>query len=74
MIEKLRKINNGLLLLNKNSKEKEKYELIAKILEDDQCFFKIDIETSYAILRDLGVKEENLRSIYQELIDISRFS
>ena len=70
MIEKLREICDKQLVLNK---DKEKYILIKKILNDKKCFLKMNIETSYAILRDLGVKEENLKSIYQELIDIKNF-
>ena len=74
MIEKLRKINEGLLILNKNNEQKEKYELIKKILKDDKCFFKMDMETSYALLRDLEIKEKDLEKIYKELIDDKYFS
>ena len=70
MIEKLRKICDGLIKLNKNEK---KYLIIKKILKDEKCFMKMDIETSFAILRDLGIKDDNLTNIYKELIDIKKF-
>ena len=70
MIEKLRKICDGLIKLNKNE---EKYPIIKKILKDEKCFMKMDIETSFAILRDLGIKDDNLTNIYKELIDIKNF-
>lgn len=69
MIEKLRKICDGQIKLNNN----QKYFIIKKILDDEKCFLKMEIETSFAILRDLGIKEENLVSIYKELIDIKEF-
>ncbi len=70
MIEKLRKICDGEIKLSSNN---EKYLIIRKILNDDKCFLKMNIETSLAILRDLGIKEENLMGIYEELIDIKNF-
>ena len=33
-----------------------------------------EFETAYAILRDLGFKEENLQEVYKELIDIKNFN
>lgn len=69
MIERLRKITSGLIKLNKNSENEEKYLLIEKILKDEKCFFKMDIETSFSILRDLQIKEEDISKIYKELID-----
>ena len=38
-------------------------------MEDDNCFFKMNIEYAYAILRDLGIPEEELEYIYFKLID-----
>ena len=34
---------------------------------------KMNIETSYAILRELNIPEENLKTIYSNLIDSSKF-
>lgn len=71
MIEKLQSINDNLIELNINDAEKlKKHQLIKKILADSKCFFKIEIEYAYSILRDLGIPEENLKKVYTELIDI----
>ena len=70
MINELRIINNKL----KEETPDKKYILIDKILKDDKCFFKMDIETSYAILRDLKIKEEDLQKVYEALIDITNYS
>ncbi len=69
MINKLRKINDELLRRAVDTKEKKKYEIIKKIMKDDNCFFKMDIEYAYSILRDLGIEEEKIRGIYMCLID-----
>lgn len=68
MINKLRKINKNLLFNAKTKEEKKKQELIMRILKDDFCFNKMSIEDAYNILRDLKVKEEELKSIYTSLI------
>ena len=39
-----------------------------------QCFLKMDIETSYALLRELNVSEESLKKIYSNLIDPSNIA
>ena len=54
---------------NKDNKEiLENYKLIKEILNKDDCFLNMSIEYAYAILRDLGVSEEKLKSVYLELI------
>ncbi len=69
MLDKLIAINDKLLLIGKkNNRDIEKHLLIKELLQDKQCFFKLDIETSYAILRDLGFKEDELKMVYLELI------
>ncbi len=71
MLEKLKMLNNKLIELNVNNVENlKKYELIQKILSDDKCFFKMEIEYAYAILRDLGIEESDLKKVYMELIDV----
>ena len=71
MLEKLKMLNNKLIELNVNNAENlKKYELIQKILSDDKCFFKMEIEYAYAILRDLGIEESDLKKVYMELIDV----
>lgn len=70
ILEKLRKINEDMLVLYKDDKAKTKRQKsIQKVLNDDKCFFKMTIEQSYDILRDLGIEEGALRSIYYKLID-----
>ena len=70
MIEKLREVNDKLIKLNVNDeKNLKKYKLIQKILKDDKCFFKMKIEYAYSILRDLGIKEQDLKKVYLELIN-----
>lgn len=70
MIDNLRKINYKLIELNKdNELELQKQNLIRKILSDFDCFHKMDISTSYAILRDLNIPEEQIKDIYMKLID-----
>lgn len=66
MIKKLRIITQE--LINKNM-DKEKYQIIDKILKDDLCFFKMDIDTSISILLDLGFNESDAKELYKELID-----
>ena len=61
MIEKLRELAR----LN-ISKNKNKYELILKILDDENCFKKMNIKTSYSILSDLGFKGDELKNAYNK--------
>ena len=39
------------------------------MLNDKECFFKINIETAYALLRELNIPEDELKNTYEELID-----
>ena len=48
-----------------------KYELIKKILNEKDCFLKMNIEYAYAILRDLKIPEDQIRNVYLELISIN---
>ncbi len=69
MLEQLVEINNQIINQISDEEKKEKHLLIKKILDDKQCFLKMNIETSYAILRELNIPEENLKSTYLNLID-----
>ncbi len=71
MLEKLIEINNSIINQTINEQEKEKHLLIKKILDDKNCFLKMNIETSYALLRELNIPEENIKSTYLDLIDSS---
>lgn len=69
MIDVLKLRVNKLIEENKDNKEiLEKYKLIKEILNKDDCFLNMSIEYAHAILRDLGVPEEKLKSVYLELI------
>ena len=69
MIDVLKLRVNKLIEENKDSKEiLEKYNLSTEILNKDDCFLNMSIGYAYAILRDLGVPEEKLKSVYLELI------
>lgn len=68
-LDLLRQKANELLQNNiDNENERKKFEIIENILTDDDCFLKIDIEYAYAILRDLGVSEDQVRALYFDLI------
>lgn len=69
MIDKLIVINDKIISQTLDEEKREKHLLIKKMLNDKQCFFKINIETAYALLRELEIPENNLKSIYLELID-----
>ena len=59
MMDELRKIAK--LNMKKNN---DKDELINQILQDDDCFKKMDI----SILSDLGFKEDEIKQVYNEII------
>ncbi len=72
MIEKLKIINEKYIEEYKeNSHELKKYELIKKILNEKDCFLKMNIEYAYAILRDLKIPEDKIKEVYLELISIN---
>lgn len=74
MQEDLKKLNELIIEKNKdNTKIKEKHTIIKKLLEDPECFFKMSIEDSYALLRELGIKEEDLILVYSSLIDSTNY-
>ena len=73
MLEKLIEINNIIINQTNDEKKKEKHLLIKKILDYKQCFLKMDIETSYALLRELNIPENDLKSVYSNLIDPSNY-
>ena len=71
MVNKLKEINDSLIMINKNNPiEQKKHILIKKLLEDKNCFMKLDAESAYAILRDLQVSEEHLKEVYIQLLEI----
>ena len=69
MLEKLIEINQTIIQQTTDEEKRKKHLLIKKILDDKQCFLKMNIETSYALLRELNIPEEDLRDIYSMLIN-----
>ena len=69
LIDKLIAENNKIIEETNDKDKKEKHMLIKKILEDRECFLKMNIETSYALLRELDVPEIALKEVYLELIE-----
>ena len=69
MIDKLIVINDKIISQTLDEEKRAKHLLIKKMLNDKQNFFKINIETAYALLRELEIPENDLKSIYLELID-----
>lgn len=49
-----------------NSTKDKKYDLINNLLNDDECFFKIDYDTAICILKDLDI--DNVDETYFQLI------
>lgn len=48
----------------------EKYQVIEEILRNDNAFLEMDVDMSLSILRDLGIKEQDLNNVYLHLIKI----
>lgn len=64
---------SGVIMINKIRELAEKYkgenkELISNILKFDDAFLNMDIETSYSILRELGVPEKDIEKVFIELV------
>lgn len=51
----------------------KKYDIIYKILLEDDCFFHMDIETSLRILKDLGKNSEEAIALYEKLLGTSYY-
>lgn len=76
MFDKIKKLvieKNNEISKNENNADARKLELIDELLKDDQCFYKIDANTALSILAFLGIKEEDLRDVYLELISPKYF-
>lgn len=75
MIETLKQINEELIKKCQDNPELLKKQLLIKrILSEEKAFFKISIESSYSILRDLMIPEASIKDVYSKLIDISNFT
>lgn len=68
MHKKIKKIAELKLKQTTNTNELEKYQIINKILEDEECFKKMKTETAYNLLYDLDFSKTEIPKIYNELI------
>lgn len=68
MQEKIKQVAKLKLENCKNSSEKEKYEIIYRILQDDNCFLMMKTETAYKLLSDLGFNKKEIKKMYNEII------
>ena len=69
MLDKLRNQCKSLM-----ENDKEKYQTIYNILSNDNCFFEMDIDTAYSILKELKVADEDIKKIYLHLIKIENYN
>lgn len=73
MIEKLKQINNKLIEISINNPEElKKQKLIKKMLEEKNCFLKMNIEQAYSILKDLNIPNNEIKDVYFNLIDFEK--
>lgn len=68
MINELRKIVNIKIAETENLLVLERLKYIENILKDDSIFFKITLEEAYSIFKDLGIKKENYKEIYENIV------
>ncbi len=57
-----------IIYLDMIDEDTQRNQIINKILKDETCFFKLEREQSYIILRDIGISEEKLEETYEYLI------
>lgn len=52
----------------KDEKKVLKHSIIKEVLNTERCFEKITKEEAIKILKDLGISEDKLESIYKEIL------
>lgn len=73
MIDKLKIITEKYIEVYKeNPNELKKYKLIKEILNKKDCFLNMSIDYAYSILRDLQIPENELKSVYMQLISLNK--
>jgi hypothetical protein len=69
MIDNLKVVNDKLICLYQNKPDELKKQLlIKKILKEKDCFKKMDVKVSLALLKDLRVPSDKVIDVYRELI------
>lgn len=58
-----------IVYLKKLGINSQRNEIIRNVLEDDECFVKMDKSDAYLILKDVGIAKEKIESVYSTLID-----
>lgn len=58
---------------NSNTLDMQKLELIERLLKDNNPFFDLNMETSYGILRYLGIEEKDINDVYATLVSPASF-
>lgn len=59
--------------LLKSGENSEKIDTILALLNDDMCFFKLDINIAIPILSYLGIEEKQLVDVYFCMISCANF-
>lgn len=73
-LQQIKLMNDSMIIyLKKIDENTEKNEIISKILDDEACFFKMKKEDAYIILKEVGISNDNLDSIYMQLISSDNY-
>lgn len=73
-LSELRLINDSnILYLKKINRSYKRNEIIKNILNDETCFFKMNKNDAYMILKDIGILDDQINDIYQKLISSDEF-
>lgn len=68
MYETLKKVVNDKIVNCDNYGEMERFQIIKKILDDNNCFKIMKTQTAYKLLNDLGYSMEETKKIYNDII------
>ncbi len=73
-LNELRLINDSnIIYLKKINRSYKRNEIIKNILNDETCFFKMNKNDAYMILKDIGILDNQIDNIYQKLISSDEF-
>lgn len=73
MINELKRRNDEILKTNLDKQEVIKHTAISNILNDQFCFFKMNINDAFNILFDLKYNEVEASHIYKDLISSKQY-
>ena len=73
-LNELKIINDSTIVyLKKLNRNYKRNGIIKHILDDDACFFKMNKNEAYIILQNIGISNEQIDSIYENLISSNEF-